>query len=84
MTEITEFSRLKIQSGLSFALLAESLGYSSRQLRRFESGSVVPRPPVIESMRRLISNGDPSQRSSFRFIDLFAGIGGLRRGFDGL
>lgn len=84
MQETTEFSRLKIQSGLSFDLLAASLGYSSRQLRRFERGTVIPRPPVMEALRRLASKRDSSPQIAFRFVDLFAGIGGLRRGFDGL
>jgi DNA (cytosine-5)-methyltransferase 1 len=84
MAELTEFSRLRTQSGLSLELLAKSLGYSSRQLRRFESGSAAPRPPVIEAMRRLISANEACRSGTFRFIDLFAGIGGLRRGFNGL
>lgn len=84
MQQTTEFSRLKIQAGLSFDALAASLGYSSRQLRRFENGTVIPRPPVMEALRRLVSKRESSPQTAFRFVDLFAGIGGLRRGFDGL
>jgi DNA (cytosine-5)-methyltransferase 1 len=84
MTQLTEFSKLKQRSGLSLDTLADELGYSSRTLRRYENGQAKPRPPVIEQMRRLISESDRPLRESFRFVDLFAGIGGLRRGFDGL
>lgn len=81
---MTEFSKLKKQTGLSLDLLSESLGYSSRTLRRYEDGSVIPRPPVMAALRQLISQNGKPKREEFRFIDLFAGIGGLRRGFDGL
>jgi DNA (cytosine-5)-methyltransferase 1 len=84
MPRLTEFARLQKQSGLSLDRLAESPGYSTRTLRRYENGMVTPRPPVIEAMRRLISGSGEPQRSDFRFVDLFAGIGGLRRGFDAL
>ncbi len=84
VSQITEFLKLQKQSGLSLDLLAESLGYSTRTLRRYENGIATPRPPVIEAMRRLISRNETPKHNDFRFIDLFAGIGGLRRGFDGL
>ena len=84
MPQITEFSNLKKQSGLSLASISETLGYSTRQLRRYENGTTMPRPLFIEKMRQLISQNENSKRETFRFIDLFAGIGGLRRGFDGL
>ena len=84
MPQISEFSKLKKQSGLSLDSISESLGYSTRQLRRYEDGTTKPRSPVIEKMRRLISQNENPLRESFRFVDLFAGIGGLRRGFDGL
>lgn len=80
----TEFAKLKQQSGLPFETLAESLGYSARTLRRYESGLVTPKPPVLEAMRRLIVSSGTSRNPAFRFIDLFAGIGGLRKGFDAI
>lgn len=82
MPKLTEFSRLKQRSGLSLDSLSGLLGYSTRTLRRYENGQAKPRPPILEKMRQLISGGNRPDGESFRFIDLFAGIGGLRRGFD--
>jgi DNA (cytosine-5)-methyltransferase 1 len=83
----TEFSRLRQQAGLQLQELETLLGYSRRTLSRYESGEVSPKPPVIAALRGLLSNvgsgADPAPES-FRFIDLFAGIGGLRRPFDSL
>ncbi len=83
----TEFSRLRQQVGLPIDKLEEILGYSRRTLLRYESGTVLPRPPIIDTMRRLLeekTKQDHIFTGSFRFIDLFAGIGGLRRGFDAI
>ncbi len=84
MATLTEFSWLKQRSGLSLDQLSASLGFTSRTLRRYENGTATPRPPVIEALRRLASETDRPHHEEFRFVDLFAGIGGLRRGFDGL
>lgn len=83
----TEFSKLRHLSGISMGELAEILGYSQRTLARYEKGDISPKKPVIDAMRRLVT--EKTQRkgitpASFRFIDLFAGIGGLRRGFDAI
>lgn len=78
----TEFARLRQQAGLGFDDLVKPLGYSARTLRRYEDGLGVPKPPVLDALRRLIGSSSSDSKPSFRFIDLFAGIGGLRRGFD--
>ena len=78
----TEFARLRQQSGLPFDALTESLGYSTRTLRRYENGLMTPKPPVLEALRRLIRSSQTERKPGFKFIDLFAGIGGLRKGFD--
>lgn len=82
----TEFARLRRQCGIGFDELGATLGLSIRTLRRYDSGVTRPKPPVIAAMRQLVFSmtntaGDPG---AFRFIDLFAGIGGLRRGFDSI
>jgi DNA (cytosine-5)-methyltransferase 1 len=74
---------LREKAALSQTELAHRLGYSLKQVQRWEQGSCAPRLAAFEFLRGLLDQ--PSQHSeqrSFRFIDLFAGIGGLRRPFD--
>jgi len=84
----SDFSRLRQQAGLQLEELESILGYSRRTLSRYENGEIAPKPPVIEALRREIEkrsqNKFSNSNSTFRFVDLFAGIGGLRRGFDPL
>ncbi|WP_288806328.1 DNA (cytosine-5-)-methyltransferase [uncultured Novosphingobium sp.] len=79
-----EFSLLKLQSGLSTKELAKVLGYSQSNIYRWERGEEVPRASALQALRALIGDSDDSASSHFTFIDLFAGIGGLRRGFDAI
>lgn len=78
-----EFSTLRVQAGISVDELAERLGYSRRQVYRWDCGEGRPRTAAINLLRTLGSGASafPSF-TRFNFIDLFAGIGGLRRGFD--
>jgi DNA (cytosine-5)-methyltransferase 1 len=80
----TSFSQLRTKAGITIDQLSEVAGFSRRTLYRWESGEVPARRAAVELLQRLISerrNGQRSQ-STFQFIDLFAGIGGLRRGFE--
>lgn len=82
-----EFQRLRQQAGLSLDEAAILTGVSGRQVRRYEdisdSGSD-PSKLAIEALRRAASICQPAiiPEGSFRFIDLFAGIGGMRRPFE--
>ena len=79
-----EIRQTRVILGLSQAELAKNLEYSHRQIVRWEKGEVQPRAMVMDAVRKLARSGLPSQpitEPSFTFIDLFAGIGGLRRGF---
>jgi len=81
----TEFSRLRLKTGKSIDELSGILGCSKRTLARYECGESNPRRPVIDRLKSL--NETPYQgygEAGFRFIDLFAGIGGLRKGFDAI
>lgn len=74
---------LRDKAALSQTELATRLGYSLKQVQRWESGLCAPRLAAFEYLRGLLDHPAPSSAErSFRFVDLFAGIGGLRRGFD--
>lgn len=83
----TEFSRLREMAGMTLDEAAAHLSVSARTVARYESGECDPRPLVLSALRsaaRERRKGVSETRGTFRFIDLFAGIGGLRRGFDAI
>lgn len=81
---MTDFTTLREQAGLTIQEAAVRLGYTERQIYRFENGQSAPRPGTIELLKTLRSErcAPIRQEGAFKFIDLFAGIGGLRRGFE--
>lgn len=80
-----EFSALRAQAGVSIDELSSQLGYSKRQLYRWEAGQGIPRAGALKVLRTMRSEyvAEPP-KGRFNFIDLFAGIGGLRKGFDAI
>lgn len=79
------FSELRQRAGLTIQEAAEHLDFDERTVYRWENGETSPRRPIIELLlsmadRRVAAN----QQSAFSFIDLFAGIGGMRRGFESI
>lgn len=80
-----EFSLALSRSGLSAAEAAEQLGFSRRTIYRWIKGEAMPRNAALTALRTA-ADGLPVDAhgggSSFRFIDLFAGIGGMRRAFE--
>lgn len=83
---MSDFSALRQKTGLGIPETAERLGYTERQVYRWESGKNVPRKVVLDSLEAVRNErcSEAMPEHSFTFIDLFAGIGGLRRGFDAI
>ena len=63
--------------------LAQQLGRSERQIGRWRSGET-PLPSMLDAKLREVLGPRPGAASpgDFTFIDLFAGIGGIRLGFE--
>lgn len=79
---MTQFSHLRQSAGLSMEAASALLGRSLRTVYRFETGEAEAPADVLTQLQ---ARGSGARKSSaFRFIDLFAGIGGLRRGFDSI
>jgi DNA (cytosine-5)-methyltransferase 1 len=80
------FETLRLKGGLSRAEAAGLLGVTQRTVRRYENGETRPSPIAVRWLQEHLA-GLPEKRkkpAAFRFIDLFAGIGGLRIGFDAI
>lgn len=87
---VNEFSELRERTGMSPEQISEILGVSARTVRRWDNGEVEPKKMVLNHMKGLLLESDlffeytKNEDPVFTFIDLFAGIGGLRRGFEPL
>ena len=79
----TEFTILRCRAGLTAKQFADEFGCSERTVARWDSGEVTPKPHIARTLRMLaeLKPTAPSD-NQFTFIDLFAGIGGLRSAFD--
>ena len=84
------FSELRELAGVSVEEAADQLGYSVSTVYRWERGEIAPKAPVyrtLETLGRFNESVVPMRDNAsipFRFIDLFAGIGGLRLGFQSI
>ncbi|TAM10814.1 MAG: DNA (cytosine-5-)-methyltransferase [Nevskiaceae bacterium] len=64
--------------------IAERMEVSVRTLARWETGEREPPPYAADAMRFRFTphaTGPLPENETFTFVDLFAGIGGIRRGF---
>lgn len=69
----------------SQAAIAKHLGVSERQVRRWEVGESRPPQYVGMALQRLLPFQEVTNpNADFRFIDLFAGIGGIRLAFEAI
>lgn len=81
----SEFAQLREQAGLTVEEAAKAIKVSLRSAYRHENGECSPSLLALDKLRLMANNHRPPERSArFRFIDLFAGIGGLRVGFENI
>lgn len=67
------------------AEVAKHLGVDVRTVRRWQTGEVEPPPYLVPALQQLLPLELPLQGDAdFRFIDLFAGIGGIRAAFEAI
>jgi len=80
-----EFTRLCDQAGLTLDQAAALLEVSGRTAYRYANGTSEPTRLALRVLRDTAGKDRPAAvPAGFRFIDLFAGIGGLRIGFEGI
>lgn len=79
----SEFDHLLQRAGWSVAEAATRLGYSEGHIYRWKRGEETPREAALTLLRQAADQGAVGLMGpDFRFVDLFAGIGGLRRAME--
>lgn len=81
---LNEFAALRVRASLSLEDAAGLTGYSMRQLQRWEAGVGKPREAAARLLASMAVSVPAPSDTRFNFIDLFAGIGGIRKGFDAI
>jgi DNA (cytosine-5)-methyltransferase 1 len=82
--KVTDFTKLHQQAGLSFNEAIELIAVSRTTGYRYQAGTSEPSGAAMKLLAEAASARVANTPGWFRFIDLFAGIGGLRIGFESI
>lgn len=86
------FHELRKQTGMTVEEVAKETGVILSTVYRWERGEIAPKASVYRTLQMIAEHApkpvpEPvadNDSLSFNFVDLFAGIGGLRIGFQGI
>lgn len=87
MTQVPSLDLLKqARDRFTQQQIADHVGINVKTIRRWEKGESRCPSMLEATLRDMMGAGpvatDPGEHKHFRFIDLFAGIGGIRKGFE--